>query len=63
MVEAHEGRIDVAFGGALSPDVILSGPPRPILGLVLGLYDGVEPEAVGVDCQGDPAILARLGVG
>jgi DNA-binding HxlR family transcriptional regulator len=61
VIETREGRIHGRLGPATSPDATLAGPPRPILGLLLGLLPLAEAKANGVDYQGDQAILHRIG--
>jgi DNA-binding HxlR family transcriptional regulator len=60
VVEAHDGAIDVRLGPDENPDATLAGPPRPILGLLLGLLELAQAEAGGVSYQGDPAVLDRI---
>jgi hypothetical protein len=35
--------------------------PKPILGLLLGLLQAGDAKANGIDYQGDPSILDRIG--
>jgi DNA-binding HxlR family transcriptional regulator len=60
-LELHDGAIEIGLGPVESPDATLLGPPRMILGLLLGLLELPEAEAGGVSYQGDPAILDRVG--
>ena len=60
VVEVRDGTIHTRLGSADHPDVTLTGPPRPILGLLLGLLGAADAKAQGVDYQGDPAILDRI---
>jgi DNA-binding HxlR family transcriptional regulator len=57
----RDGAIDTNLGPVESPDATLAGPPRMVLGLLLGLLDLVDAEAAGVSYRGDRAILARVG--
>ena len=50
--------LEQAFGDFA--DVTITGPARPIMGLLLGLLELADAKASGVTCQGDPAILDRL---
>ena len=59
-IEAGGGTINVRLGGVESPDLTLSGPPNPIMGLLLGLLDTGEAKARGVEHRGDRAILERI---
>ena len=60
VIEANGGELRTRLGRAENPDLTLSGPPRPILGLLLGGLDFVDAQANGLDYRGDPAILDRL---
>jgi hypothetical protein len=59
-VEARDGAIRTRLGRADDPDATVAGPPRPILGLLLGLLDVAEAEEAGVSYQGDRSILDRI---
>ncbi len=61
VIETRDGTIHTRVGPADSADATLTGPPRPILGLLLGLLQPADAKASGVDYQGDPAILDRIG--
>ncbi len=61
VLETRAGAIHATLGPAENPDATLSGPPRPILGLLLGLLQPADAQASGIDYQGDPAILDRIG--
>jgi DNA-binding HxlR family transcriptional regulator len=61
VIEARDGMIHSRLGPADSPDATLTGPPRPILGLLLGLLSRADADANGVDYEGDAAILDRIG--
>lgn len=60
VIEARGGTIDVHLGPSENPDATLSGPPKSILGLLLGMLDLPAAEARGVDYEGDPAALDRV---
>jgi DNA-binding HxlR family transcriptional regulator len=60
VVEAGDGALKVSLGRATDPDAALTGPPRPILGLLLGLIDRATAEAVGVTLEGDASVLGRF---
>ena len=60
VVEISGGEVRTRLGEASSPDLILDGPPRLILGL---LSAGLTPDQArdgGLTITGDPAILRRL---
>jgi DNA-binding HxlR family transcriptional regulator len=61
VVEARDGTIHAHAGLADSADATLTGPARPIMGLLLGLLGPADAKAHGVDYQGDPTILDRIG--
>jgi len=60
-IELRGGSVEIGVGPLEGPDAILSGPPRPVMGLLLGLIELPEAEADGVGFTGDPAILDRVG--
>jgi DNA-binding HxlR family transcriptional regulator len=61
VIEVRDGTIHTRLGPAEDADATLTGSPRPILGLLLGLLGLADAKADGVDYQGDPAILDRIG--
>ena len=61
VIETRGGMIHTRLGPADSPDATLTGPPTPIMGLLLGLLQPADAKASGVDYQGDPGILDRIG--
>ena len=61
VVEGRNGDVHTGRGPADDPDATLSGPPRPTLGVLLGLLELTDAKAAGIKFQGDPAILDRLG--
>jgi DNA-binding HxlR family transcriptional regulator len=60
IVEMGKGSIRLRLGPADQPDATIAGPPRPILGLLLGLLQLDEAAKQGVAYQGDLAILDRI---
>ncbi len=62
VIETRDGAIHTRLGPADGADATLTGPPKPILGLLLGLLQPADAKARGIDYQGDPAILDRIGV-
>jgi len=60
LVEAGGGEITARPGPGTEPDVVLSGEPYPILGLLSGRIGLAEARRRGVRLQGDAAVLARL---
>ncbi|MBV9336717.1 MAG: helix-turn-helix transcriptional regulator [Solirubrobacterales bacterium] len=60
-IEIRDGRIRTRLGQGESADATLAGPPRTIMGLLLGLLDLTDAKANGVTFQGDLATLDRIG--
>ncbi len=56
----RDGAIDITLGPVERPDATLTGPPRPIMGLLLGMLDRAGAEALGVGFAGDVTVLERL---
>jgi DNA-binding HxlR family transcriptional regulator len=61
VIEASDGAIHARLGSADHPDATLSGSPRPILGLLLGLIELPDAKAAGINYQGEPTALERIG--
>jgi DNA-binding HxlR family transcriptional regulator len=61
VIETRDGQVLARLGPAGAADVTLTGPPKPIMGLLLGLLGPDDARASGVDYQGDPAVLDRIG--
>jgi hypothetical protein len=59
VIETHDGAIHTRLGPA--EDATLTGAPKPILGLLLGLLQLAHAKASGINHQGDPTILDRIG--
>jgi DNA-binding HxlR family transcriptional regulator len=60
VLQARDGQIRSRLGPADTPDATLTGPPTPILGLLLGVHELADAEAQGITYQGDPALLDRI---
>jgi DNA-binding HxlR family transcriptional regulator len=60
VIETRDGAIQTRLGGDENADVTISGPARPIMGLLLGRLELAAAKASGVTYQGDPATLDRL---
>jgi DNA-binding HxlR family transcriptional regulator len=60
VIEARDGAIQVNLGPAANADATLTGPPRPIMGLLLGLLAPEPAKAAGVKYGGDLRILDRI---
>src|SRR5881397_1403906 len=61
VIETRDGAIQSRLGPADNPDAILTGPPTPILGLLLGLHELADARTHGVTYHGDPTLLDRIG--
>jgi len=61
VVETGDGTVHARLGRAEAADATLTGKPRLILGLLLGLLELPEAQANGVEFEGDPAALGRIG--
>ena len=61
VIEARDGAIHSRTGPVENPDATLAGPPKPILGLLLGRLELADAKADGVSYQGDTRILERIG--
>jgi DNA-binding HxlR family transcriptional regulator len=59
-IELRGGAIQTHLGAADGPDATLAGPPRPIMGLLLGILDLADAKAQGISYQGDDALLDRI---
>ena len=62
VLEARDGAIRVRLGPADDADATLEGPPKPILGVLLGLLELTDAYDRGVVYRGDPTVLDRIGV-
>lgn len=60
-IELRGGAIHTHLGPADSPDAMLAGPPRPMMGLLLGLLELTDAKTQGISYQGDDALLDRIG--
>ena len=61
VITTSDGAIHVRLARAENPDATVTGPPKPILGLLMGLLERPDATASGIDYVGDPAILDRFG--
>ncbi len=60
VIEASGGLVRTRLGSAPAPDVVLSGTPRLILGLLSGHLSPAEARDLGLEISGDIAVLRRL---
>ena len=61
VIEARDGAVRTRLGPTVDADATITGPPMPILGLVLGALQLPAAETLGVTYDGDPALLERIG--
>ena len=63
VLETRDGGVCARLGplGDVRPDATITGEPRPVMGLLLGILGFKEAKARGVSYAGDPGILARIG--
>jgi DNA-binding HxlR family transcriptional regulator len=61
VIETRDGELQSRLGAADNPDATLTGPPMPILGLLLGLHELADAETHGITYDGDPTLLDRIG--
>jgi DNA-binding HxlR family transcriptional regulator len=62
VLEARDGAIHSRLGPVDDADATITGPPRPILGLLRGRLELADAQAEGVSYQGDTTILERIGL-
>jgi hypothetical protein len=60
VIETRDGAIHIRLGPAENADATLTGPPNPIMGLLLGLLEFADAKANGIKYEGDPKILDRI---
>jgi DNA-binding HxlR family transcriptional regulator len=60
VVEVCGGEVRIRLGDAPSPDLVLDGPPRLILGLLSARLTPAQARELGLTITGDPAVLRRL---
>jgi DNA-binding HxlR family transcriptional regulator len=60
VIETRDGAIHVRLGHLDNADATLTGPARPIMGLLLGLSELADAKAGAVSYDGDPAVLDRI---
>jgi DNA-binding HxlR family transcriptional regulator len=63
ILELRAGAVEVRTGRPSAADVKLTGPPMPVIGLLLGRLEPGDARTDAIDFQGDVAILDRLRAG
>jgi DNA-binding HxlR family transcriptional regulator len=59
-IESRHGQVRLVPGPAVSPDLVLTGPPDGIIDLLIGAIDQTSAVDRGVTTQGDVGQLAKL---
>ena len=59
-MESVQGEVRFRAGSATSPDLVLTGPPAVIVGILSGRLDQKAGEGLGASILGDLGILSRL---
>jgi DNA-binding HxlR family transcriptional regulator len=54
------GEVRAHLGSAEHPDLVLSGTPQLVIGVISGRLGLRDASAGGLKCEGDPAALARV---
>jgi DNA-binding HxlR family transcriptional regulator len=60
LIETRDGDVKARLGSAERPDAMLLGPPKPILGFLIGWIELDAAEAAGVRREGDPGVFERV---
>ena len=60
VIEVSGGSVSVRVGSVPAPDLVISGRPQPILGLLTGHLSVPEAAALGVEVSGDHRVLRRV---
>jgi DNA-binding HxlR family transcriptional regulator len=60
VIELGDGEVHTRVGRSTDPDLTLDGPPRAVLGLLLGQIDISQAGKVGLTITGRRRLLARL---
>jgi DNA-binding HxlR family transcriptional regulator len=60
VIEVSGGAVSVRVGSVPAPDLVITGPPQPILGLFTGHLSVPEVTALGLEISGDTRVLYRV---
>ncbi len=63
VVDISGGTVHTRLGTAAAPDLVLSGEPRLILGVLSGYLDPGQARDLGLEISGETAILDRIRPG
>ena len=63
VIETRDGKLVTRLGeaGDAGADATITGEPRPVMGLLLGMLTLSDAKSIGIGFTGDPAILERIG--
>jgi DNA-binding HxlR family transcriptional regulator len=60
IIRSAQGRVSVEPGQAAAPDLVLTGPPDAVVGLLARRITAAEAKTRGLTVTGDPRLLRRL---
>jgi DNA-binding HxlR family transcriptional regulator len=60
VIETADGSVHTRLGSAESPDLVLSGAPQSVIGLLTGRLTLADARARGLRCEGSLKVLQRL---
>jgi DNA-binding HxlR family transcriptional regulator len=60
VIETRDGAVHARLGSADSPDATLTGPAKPIMGLLLGMIELDDPKAAEISYAGTRETLERI---
>jgi DNA-binding HxlR family transcriptional regulator len=60
VVELADGKVSMRLGAAVTPDLVLTGEPRLILGMFNGFITPAEAAELGLRISGNTAALQRI---
>jgi DNA-binding HxlR family transcriptional regulator len=60
VVELGDGQVRTRVGRADEPDLVLEGPPRAVMGLLMGVIDVELATLIGLEVRGRRELLTRL---
>jgi DNA-binding HxlR family transcriptional regulator len=60
IIRSSQGRVSVEPGQAAAPDLVLTGPPDAVVGLLARRINAAEAKTRGLAITGDPRLLRHL---